>query len=228
MASELLLVVPVRGRPANLGRLLTSFARTGVSSDVVVAFDSDDVGNYDIPAGLDHVVLPDMCTSAKLNAVIMPRSGDHQAVMMIGDDHLPREQRWDEALLDSLRDLGGTGFVQPETGSQRLPGLCLVSTDIVRLLGWYACPRVRHYHMDDVWHDLGSASGSLRFCGDVHLEHMRDTAPDDQTYQRAIASGDADARAYRDWAQGTDWLYDLGKVTLARGIAYRRLVGFHP
>jgi hypothetical protein len=56
--------------------------------------------------------------------------------------------------------------------------------------------------VDNVWADLGSAIGRLKFCPEVVVEHMhwsRGVAPRDYTYRQAAAGTERDLRAYTRW-----------------------------
>lgn len=217
---DLLIVIPSRSRPHNMQRLLDNLEETLTSDPtVLVVLDDDDHENYQGVRWWNNTVIvqPDLPTSAKLNEAIVPRSYLHSAAMLLSDDTLPRERGWDSELMRTLReDLGGTGYVYPDCGrGENLPELCVISTDIIRALGWFSCPTMHHGCIDHVWREIAVAVDRLRYRGDVHIDHLHPdhhTAPLDDIYRRARSWGELDARAYRRWLHGQGKIKDVETV----------------
>src|SRR5215469_14862633 len=108
MTGDLLVIVPTRGRPGNLARLLDAVHATRTShTNVHAAVDDDDpeLGAYrdmwDSRAGdgdrLDTG--PRDGLIGWTNKIALAEAGDYMALASFGDDHLPRTPGWDTALL---------------------------------------------------------------------------------------------------------------------------------
>jgi hypothetical protein len=214
LTGDLLVIVPTRGRPQNLARLLGAVhaTRTAVTH-VAVAVDDDDpdLAAYEIVMA-EHGGAGDWLTHGPrdgligwTNAVALPQASEYRYLASFGDDHLPRTKGWDTALLRAIDDMGGTGISFPWDGMREdVPEAPVVSSDIVQALGWLLNPACQHYYGDDTLGALGRGAGCLRHCRAVWVEHVHPgagTAPGDRTYKDSSASIAADKAAYQTWRQ---------------------------
>jgi hypothetical protein len=94
----------------------------------------------------------------------------------------------------------------------------VMSSAIVKALGWMAEPSLDHFWIDNVWHDLGSHARCLTYLPDVIVEHVHPArvkdVKNDQTYQESNARIQHDQVAYRHW-RGTRMLDDIATVRQA-------------
>ena len=205
--SSLLVICPTRGRKENCERLLKSFEMNTDDADLVFVTDGDDQDSYD---GMDwgsalHAQLdPRDTLSGKLNQTANACVNDYDALMFVGDDHVFRTRNWDELMKIALDDMGDTGILCPD--GRRKPGMpesWLMSSDIVKELGWLACPSLQHFHLDDVIAELGKRSQLIQGCPEVIIEHLHYTtgnAPKDEIYSYAENTwGISDEQAYQQW-----------------------------
>jgi hypothetical protein len=216
--ADLVVIVPSRGRPDNIARVIQAWHHTGAFTDakLVVAYDADDprAGRYaeilaaagpGVGAYLARVWQPMV---PKLNAaaaeVLLPSVF---AVGFAGDDHLPRTHGWAGRYLAALRKIG-TGIVYGDDGLQgaRLPTQWAMTADIVRALGAMVPAPVQHLYCDNAIKDLGEAAGCLRYLPNVLIEHMHPLAGKaemDAGYARVNSRGQyaADASAYNQWRE---------------------------
>lgn len=194
--SDLLVIVPSRGRPQNIVRLHRAWRDTDATADLIVALDVDDpeVADYPYtPPWQFDVALPSTPgMTAALNRVAVKEAYRYAAVGFMGDDHVPRTPRWDEAVLTALAELG-TGIVYGNDLFQRenLPTAVFLTADIVQKLGYMAPPAQHHLYLDDAWLALGRALGAIRYLPEVVIEHMHPSAggkaPMDEHYARVNA-----------------------------------------
>ena len=213
MTNRTCVVVPTRGRPQNITRLLATWHETGATAQLVVALDDDDPQLDAYLEALDddirlrevHVVTGTrLRMNGTLNAVAVqlldrvlePPVGTParlpDVIGFMGDDHLPRTHGWDQLVEDALDDLG-VGLVYGDDLIQRqnLPTAVFMSAPIVRALGYMAPPVLKHLFLDNYWRDLGLASGRLRYLPSVVIEHLHPIAgkaEHDETYAQANAS----------------------------------------
>lgn len=212
MSGDLLVIVPSRGRPRNIARLLDAIRATGrAETHLHVAVDEDDetlpdyqrvVGN----AGGEGDVLetgPRKGLCAWTNEVAVRRAGEYPYLASFGDDMVPRTPGWDRALTRGIQDMGGTGFTYPWDGTREdIPEAVVMSSDIVTALGWMCEPSLSHWYPDNVWADLGRGAGCLRHLRAVAVDHLNVAAGHGRPDATARDNGrslEADRAAYHAW-----------------------------
>jgi hypothetical protein len=225
--TELLMIVPSKGRPENITNLLRAWASTTVGmASLLVVLDHDtemeefhayqDTGIQDWPGADLMVIRPDAggflpghgpgMVSA-LNEAVRQHAADHFAVGFMGDDHFPRTKGWDHAFVDALEQLG-TGLVYGNDliHGANLPTAVAMTSDIPLALGYMAPPVLRHLYVDDFWLALGRGTGRIRYLGDQVIEHMHPIAgkaPTDEGYERVNSARmyEEDRRAWTDFRE---------------------------
>jgi hypothetical protein len=185
---ELLVIVPSRGRPQHLARMVEAWHTTGAFTRAALLFavDADDpeIGAYReahkafelLPVTL-HVAARWRPMVAKLNYVAARHAETPFALGFAGDDHVPRTHGWAGRYLDELHELG-TGIVYGDDGMQggKLPTQWAMTSDIVRALGRMVPADVEHLYCDNAIMCLGTEATCLRYLPDVLIEHMHPMA----------------------------------------------------
>lgn len=206
--SELLVIVPTRGRRGQCERLLKSFTETTDFADITFITDGDDQETYE---GMDwgpatHGVLsPRESLSGKLNRTADAYVGAYDNLFFVGDDHVFLTEHWDTILLAAMKDMGGSGIVYPDDRRRNdVPEIWMVSSDIIRALGHFAEPSFKHFYLDNAWADLGRRTDLLRFVPEVVIEHRHysvcaETEHDGVYRETENAWGGSDAEAFRYW-----------------------------
>ena len=209
--ADLWLLVPSRGRPASVERLVRACALTCTADTRLhFAFDDDDpalfgtdldkicgghlyeVGHRDGLVGWTNTL-----ARAHLTA------GDAPVLGSIGDDMLPHTHGWDRLLLDAIP--GGCGIAYPnDLRRADIPEMFIISASIVEALGWMMQPSLGHWYPDNVLADIGNAAKCMAYCDDVIVEHLHpnvrpDVTRPDGTYFDAAKHFDSDAAAYARW-----------------------------
>lgn len=120
----------------------------------------------------------------------------------LGDDMVPVTDGWDERLVTTL-EKAGPGYAYPnDLRRDDIPEAVVISRPIVRELGWMSPPFVTHWYQDNVWADLGRATGSLHYLPKVIVDHLHPNVtgePGDATYADAARNFNADLAAYQRW-----------------------------
>lgn len=207
---NLLVMVPTRGRREQCEGLLESFRENTDNADIVFITDGDDQETYkgmDWGPGTQAVIDPWQPVCPKLNATALACADDYDAIFAIGDDNRFRTPHWDSVMLAKLdSQLRGTGWVYPDVLRRRsgFPEIWMMSTDLIRALGWFASPTQSHYYTDNITFDLGRRSDLIRYCPEVVTEHLHYEAcpetPKDETYSHAEKTwGAPDLEAYKKW-----------------------------
>jgi hypothetical protein len=215
-ASPAALICPTRGRPAEAARLTGAWAGTAQCSDLIFCVDDDDpaLPGYRAlwqaetrQAGIIYWLKgPRKSLAAWTNTVAREYAGLYQGLMSLGDDHVPENPPgFDRKLLDAAQS-GGGGFAYGDDGLQHenLPTAWMVTTNIVKALGWMCLPGTEHMFLDAAVRDLAEAAGCRRYLPHVsvrHLHHSARLSPVDQTYRDGEASWAADEKVYRAWLE---------------------------
>lgn len=216
--ADLLVIVPSRGRPESVARVVDAWQATGAfeHADLVFAVDMDDpqIGAYcqvakDRRGDGKHWWLREepkwLPMVHKLDNAARAEARDYLALAFMGDDHVPRSAGWAGRYVAELRALG-TGIVYGDDGYQgeNLPTQWAMTSNIVRALGRMVPAPVEHLYCDNAIRDLGQAAGCLRYLPDVLVEHMHPVAQKaatDAQYKRVNSPSQyrRDRAAYNAW-----------------------------
>jgi len=206
--ADMLVLVPSRERPANLARFTAAAQDTlGGAADLMFVLDEDDPLLEDaIAVATENRILtrvqPRMLTVPKLNAAALAYCGAYPVIMFTGDDTVPRSRWWDADIVSAMSDLV-TGYVYPNgLGRTDIPEHVAISTDIIRALGWFGLPSIRHYYVDEAWADLGNGAQCITYLPDVVVEHLNPLygkGPRDHIVRLGEWHADADRQALEAW-----------------------------
>lgn len=214
---KMAVVVPSRGRPGNVRRLMDARESTGAShADFIFCVDDDDptLEQY-LQTGAKIDVGPRLRLGPTLSNKIVEVAAEYEVVGFMGDDHLPRTPFWDAILLSHLHEMG-TGIVYGNDLLQgaTIPTSVFMSSDIVKVLGYFCPPGFLHMYLDNVWKDWGEQAGCLQYLPDVIIEHMHPgngKATHDSSYAESGALISQDQMAYRDYC-GNSLESDVAKI----------------
>jgi hypothetical protein len=226
--TELWVLVPSRGRPQSVDRLVRACALTcQADTKLHFAFDEDDpdlAANIAAAAGHRHTIGPRQGLSSWTNDLAMRhvKRSDCAALASIGDDMLPVTDGWDRRLLSSLPAGGGLAYPDDQRRAD-IPEAVVMSAHLVAALGWMAHPGMHHWFIDNVWRDLGHGAGCLVYCPGVLVQHLHpqvrpDVARPDATYADAAPHFNADMAVYQRWRL-KDMRADIDAVKAARAAA---------
>ena len=140
----------------------------------------------------------------------------YEAVGFLGDDHRPRTPGWDTRLLAALDGRPGVAYGDDLHQGGRLPTAVVISSAIIRTLGYMVPPGQDHLYLDDFWRQLGLDLGRLEYVPDVIVEHCHPNAgkaPWDDGYERvnSPAQNTADSAAYARFMSSA-WPEDLARL----------------
>jgi hypothetical protein len=230
VVSDLLVIVPSRGRPENVAQLLESWKAT-VAGDsallVVTDLDDPDLERY----AEAYRKFPPTSGSGRAQALVHePRerlgptlnrhsgtyASEYFAIGFMGDDHRPRTPGWDERMVAALREMG-TGIVYGNDLFQReaLPTAVVMTSDIIRTLGYMVPPGLIHLFMDNFWLGLGQALGCIRYLDDVVIEHLHPLARSAE-WDAGYREVNSQAMYARDHATFLRWVREESPAALAK------------
>ena len=206
------ILVPTRGRPGNVKRLIEACQYTCTTNwQLIFGLDTDDptantVRQLAAEARAYVVTAPRMGLGPWTNYLWQEYHYDFTHFASLGDDHVPMTPGWDYDLIAATEKTGG-GFAYCNNGhSNELPEMCVMSANVVDALGWVCEPSLNHYHVDTVWRDLGLAAGCLHHLPDVLIEHRHwafegGLAAHDETDYDEQLQGPHDQQAYVRWQE---------------------------
>jgi hypothetical protein len=195
---NMLVIVPTRGRPDNVRRLLDAFEETGVTcAKLLFCVDNDDPALEEYQTiDADILIGPRIRIGPTLNHAAKTFGTTYPVLGFMGDDHVPRTHGWDVTVMNALTELG-TGIVYGNDLLQReaLPTAVFITSNIVRELGYFCPPELLHMYLDNSWLEWGNRAECIKYLGDVIIEHMHPAlgkAEQDASYTEsgALTSGD--------------------------------------
>jgi hypothetical protein len=215
VTTDLLIICVTRGRPQAVAALWDAWTATADGrADLLFAVDDDDpeLDRYlatreAIPEPLWYVG-PRLGLAGTLNVVAAKMAPYYRMLGSWGDDHRPRTVHWDTRLAEALDELGtGVAYGDDLIQHEAIPTATVMTSDIVRTLGYMAAPGMRHLCIDLCWLDWGKAIGKAAYLPDVIIEHCHPaggTAPDDAGYREVNSAQRvaADSAAYHAYKAG--------------------------
>lgn len=209
---SLLTIIPTRGRPEQCARLIESFDKTTDNADLLFVVDPDDP-SYEGMDWKGHATVlldPRGTMVEKLNFVAMQLLDDYDRMVWYADDNEFITPHWDTLMQATLDAMGGSGWVYSYDHRRTdIPETWMVSTDVVREMGWLANPLMSQYFVADSIGVIARRASLIRFCKEAEVPHHHyDNDPSvtrDETYQVAERNfGPADQVAYYRWRDSTE------------------------
>ena len=176
---RMLTIVPTRGRCDNAMRLFEAINATADFTELIFAIDADDVAEYGdlmhATAGVNNVkivIAARMGMNGTLNHWANWMAPDYDFICFMGDDHLPITKGWDTKLAEAIGDKAGIAYGNDLLQGENLPTAVVMSTKIIRALGFMSPPALKHLFLDNFWLAIGKALGNATYCPDVVIEHL--------------------------------------------------------
>lgn len=187
-----LVILPTRGRADNTARCVEHLQKFSSISDICVALDDDDDHNYPRLDGVIYEVNPRLRMNGTLNLVANKYAEQYETIYFLGDDHVVRTQDWDVKLYEPIKARGyGLSYGNDLLQGENLATAVMMSTNIIRSLGFMAPKKLIHLYMDNFWMSVGKVLVALDYRSDVVVEHMHylnGKAEQDDRYQEVNSS----------------------------------------
>jgi len=201
---DLCVFIPTRHRRELAEKTIASFRETTLGDvDLYLVVDEDDDSYQGIDADVITTGRGTLVTA--INEAALQLAEKYRMLFLAADDMIFETPGWDLFMTGALDAMGGTGFVFPDDKRRYdVPEHPLISSDIVKALGWFAEPGFGHFYIDNVWGELGKRLGLIRFCPQAVIAHQHWTInPDvtrDETYKSAEECfGGPDETEYHLW-----------------------------
>jgi hypothetical protein len=234
--SDTLVVIPTKGRPAQLERLVNSLWKTAAEPvDILLVLSEGEQELYNetvsqlwaytpsLHINFDSMfVASDATYPDKLNATVdFIREGGHRYVFVPNDDHEAITVGWDRAYKDLIGD-EPFGLAYGPDGvweDGQVPSAPFLTATFVTTLGFLALPGLQHILVDNVWMDLAKALSVCHFTRDVRIQHHHldnGEAEVDDTYRETQHN---DARNREDRMVWWRWLESSERLAQEKSLA---------
>lgn len=170
-----LIIIPSRNRVANTERAIKAIKETAGISDILIGLDADNHEIYPRFDGVIYEVNPqtEKRMNGTLNLLSTRYSNMYETVYFMGDDHLPITKGWDERLYQPIKEKGyGVSYGNDLYQGQNLPTAVMMSTNIIKSLGFMSPPEQIHMFLDNFWKAVGEKLKSIYYFDDVVIEHL--------------------------------------------------------
>jgi hypothetical protein len=194
-----------RNRIKNCERFIQAWLATKASTAVYVRLDLDDPSLEQ----LQRLSWPD---TFEIHVGQRVRVGEAMQEMfgkypdepwygILADDVIPQTPHWDQRLVQAA---GSNRISCANEVHEKAIRIChpCVGGDLVRLVGCFAIPTVKHFGSDTLWESIHHCCGLNNKLHDVVLEHAHfnfGQSELDQTYEESQALRRQDKLAYKAW-----------------------------
>jgi hypothetical protein len=210
-----LVIVPSRSRAKNVDRFAKAFFETSKNSDLLIGIDSDQMNFYPRIEGVMYDINQNLKLVPKLNLLAMKYADKYETITFLGDDHVLKTEGWDIELAKPINQFGyGISFANDLFQTPMLPTSAMVSTNIIKTLGFMCPPNLFHMYIDNFWGILGSKLNALFYFENVIWEHMHflnKKAEIDESYKETNGYLTRDQFAFHEYL-ADNFQNDLQKI----------------
>lgn len=195
-----MIILPTKSRPESLKRFIQAYKDTCGTLPVWVILDASDAYRYaaiELPNNWKRLSVPAETPLGGIFAKIFEKYPDEPYYAMVADDVVPGTSGWDVMMADLCQPdkiVWGADGIQNE----KLPVHPFIGGDLVRKLGWWSAPGLKHWFVDNVWKNVADALDCGVYLPQVKMTHhhyVNGMALMDRTY-RDQPNHAADERAY--------------------------------
>jgi hypothetical protein len=120
---------------------------------------------------------PRIGLGASINEMALAWVDKADVIGFMGDDHRPRTLHWDVRVMEQIeREPLGVVYGNDLLQGRNLATQVFMGSELVRRLGFFNPPGIRHMYIDNFWMMLGTNLGTLTYLDDVWIEHMHPLA----------------------------------------------------
>ena len=218
-----LVILPSRSRPEKVAEAIELLKDNSTISDLCVAIDEDQSDLYPRIDDVIYEVNPRLRMNGTLNLVANKYADKYETIYFLGDDHHVRTKGWDELLYAPIKARGyGLAYGDDKLQGKNLATAVMMSTNIIRIIGYMAPPKLIHLYMDNFWMNLGQALNCLDYVPEAVIEHMHYLAgksEQDAQYAEVNSSEmyQTDRDTYLQYVKD-DLKHDLEKLFVGLGL----------
>lgn len=209
MKKQILIMVPSRSsggiRNKNIPDLFSSWKETTSGySNFLLGLDNDDEHHY-LPRNEEIIydINENMNLVPKLNLLSSKYIDEYEYFFFMGDDHRFRTKKWEEEFLNSAeKEKYSIYYGEDLKKENNLPTSVFISTNIIKKIGYFVPPCLKHMYADNFWLDLGKRVNCLKYFDNVIIEHLHPStkkAKLDSQYIRVDSYMSSDRQNYYEY-----------------------------
>lgn len=183
-----MIILPTKSRPESLKRFIAAYNATGGTLPIWVILDANDAYRYvdvELPTHWRRLSVPCGTPLGGIFAKLFKKYPNEDYYGMVADDIVPETSGWDVIMADLCKPdkiVWACDGIQNE----KLPVHPFIGGDLVRKLGWWAAPTLKHWFVDNVWGNLAQSLGCGVYLPQVkmtHYHYINGLAGLDRTYR---------------------------------------------
>ena len=226
---------PTQGRAlTNVPRLLKACAATNMTTPAVLVVDDEEYaanfGHYDalkLPSNWHIHTTKGGSSGIAFEEARRALCPGAEWVGFLSDDLIPETPEWDTKLIAHLLAFGVVSCNDGAHAPKRLNGAVVWSRDLIYAVGYVYPPDLAHMFVDDVWEELGKATGVWHCDMSVMVRHAHASwgGLKDATMKRANAFTGTDQRVFEAWkrSERADAIDRIFALMAQNGIEVNRI-----
>lgn len=195
-----MIVLPTKGRSLNLKRFIRAYKETAATLPISVIFDADDAHHYNDIETPPHWKRVSVLAGTPIGVIfnkVFNKYPDEPYYGMVADDVVPETSGWDVVMAE-LCQPDKIVWGCDDLRNEKLPVHPFIGGNLVRKLGWWAAPGLKHWYVDNVWKNIADSMDCGIYLPQVRMPHFHPVngrAAMDRTY-REQPDHASDARTY--------------------------------
>lgn len=183
-----MLILPTKGRPLNLKRFIRAYDDTKAIIPIWLILDANDGYRYnliEIPPHWKRVSVPAGTPLGGIFKRVFEKYPHEDYYGMVADDVVPETEGWDKIMVSACKP-DKIVWGRDDLQNEKLPVHPFIGGDLVRRMGFWAAPGMKHWFVDNAWKAIADALGCGVYLSDVHMIHrhyVNGRAQMDKTYQ---------------------------------------------
>lgn len=169
-----MIILPTKGRAINLQRFVQCYKNTAATLPIHVIFDADDAWRYnhvETPPHWKRLSVPAGTPLGGIFKKIFEKYPDESYYAMVADDVMPETSGWD-VIMAELCQPDKIVWGWDDLQNERLPVHPFIGGDLIRKLGWWAAPGLKHWFVDNVWKEVALALNCGLYLPQVKMPHL--------------------------------------------------------
>ncbi len=205
-------LLPTFNRPTtNLPKFFAAAVAAGMTTPGIVIVDRADYDTnkqaydaLDLPTNWQLSLVQGGSLAAATEEAYAAIGDDLSWYGWLADDLRPVTPGWDVKCIEALTPYG---FISTDddfmASTGKANGATLWSGELLKAVGYFFCPGLYHFFLDDIWEEIGRMTGCWTVLNDVLVRHVHAAKSGnvDSTVAHTMKRFSEDTKAFEDWRQ---------------------------